>query len=179
MGRHRVGHLPDLSDVTRILSLLDDCFSSSFSLKYSSTHCCSNSCRLFSSSALSTSSVDTNRTSALRHAAAVADSAPGLTEAPLPLVVVGVGPLKAAAAQPPQDDVDVGKDDEGGRQDRTVVEGHDQLIPLELPHLVGDGLHLEEGVAVEKKSVEASLGNNVLLRFKGQIILNSDQNTVK
>lgn len=47
---------PDLSDVTRILSLLDDCFSSSFSLKYSSTHCSSNSCRPFNSSGLSSSS---------------------------------------------------------------------------------------------------------------------------
>lgn len=34
------------------------------------------------------------------------------------------------------------------------MEGHDQLIPLELPHLVGDGLHLKEGVAVDEKSVE-------------------------
>ena len=38
--------------------------------------------------------------------------------------------------------------DERGGQDGPVVEGHDQLVPLELPHLVGDGLHLEEGVAV-------------------------------
>lgn len=43
----------------------------------------------------------------------------------------------------------MGDDDEGGGQDGAVVEGHDQLIPLELPHLVGDGLYLEEGVAVD------------------------------
>lgn len=45
----------------------------------------------------------------------------------------------------------MGEDDKGGGQDRTVVEGHDELITLELPHLVGDGLHLKERVAVEKK----------------------------
>lgn len=55
------------------------------------------------------------------------------------------------AAQPFKDNVDVGEDDEGGRQDGTVVEGHDELITLELPHLVGDGLHLKERVAVEEK----------------------------
>lgn len=58
--------------------------------------------------------------------------------------MISIWPPSAAAAQPLQDDVDVGEDDEGGRQDGAVVEGHDQLIPLELPHLVGDGLHLEE-----------------------------------
>lgn len=49
-----------LSDVTLIRSLLDDCCSSSFSRKYSSTHCSSNSCRHFSSSAFRTSSAITN-----------------------------------------------------------------------------------------------------------------------
>lgn len=67
------------------------------------------------------------------------------------LVLLSVLPPSAVAAQPFQDDVDVGEDDEGGREDRAVVEGHDQLIPLELPHLVGDGLHLKEGVAVERR----------------------------
>lgn len=75
----------------------------------------------------------------------------GLTESSLPVVVVSLRPPSAATAQPLQDDVDVGEDDERGGQDGTVVEGHDQLIPLELPHLVGDGLHLEERVAVETK----------------------------
>lgn len=68
--------------------------------------------------------------------------------------MVSVQPPSAAAAQPLQDDVDVGEDDERGREDGTVVEGHDQLIPLELPHLIGDGLHLEEGVAVNEKRAE-------------------------
>lgn len=68
--------------------------------------------------------------------------------------MVSFQPPSAAAAQSLEDDVDVGEDDEGGREDGTVVEGHDQLIPLELPHLVGDGLHLKEGVAVDEKRVE-------------------------
>lgn len=45
----------------------------------------------------------------------------------------------------------MGENDEGRRQDGPVVEGHNQLIALELPHLVGDGLHLKEGVAVDEK----------------------------
>lgn len=65
--------------------------------------------------------------------------------------MISFWPPSAAAAQPFEDNVDVGEDDKGGGQDRTVVEGHDELITLELPHLVGDGLHLKERVAVEKK----------------------------
>ena len=64
-------------------------------------------------------------------------------------------PPAAVAAQPLQEDVDVGEDDERRRQDGTVVEGHDQLITLELPHLVGDGLHLEEGVTEETKRIRS------------------------
>ena len=65
--------------------------------------------------------------------------------------MLSLWPPSAMAAQPLQDNVDVGDDDEGWRKDGTVVEGHDQLIALELPNLVGNGLHLEEGVAVERK----------------------------
>ena len=72
-----------------------------------------------------------------------------LTETPFPLFLLPfLFAPAAAAAEPLQQDVDVREDDERGRQDGPVVEGHDQLVPLELPHLVGDGLHLEEGVAV-------------------------------
>ena len=39
------------------------------------------------------------------------------------------------------------QDDEGGRKHRPLVEGHDQLVALELPHLIGDGLHFEECIA--------------------------------
>lgn len=56
------------------------------------------------------------------------------------------------AAEPPQDHVDVGEDNEWRRQDGPVMEGHDELVSLELPHLVGDGLHLKEGVAAGKRT---------------------------
>ena len=72
-----------------------------------------------------------------------------LTETPFPLFLLSFLFAPAAAtAEPLQHDVDVREDDERRGQDGPVVEGHDQLVPLELPHLVGDGLHLKEGVAV-------------------------------
>lgn len=73
-----------------------------------------------------------------------------LTESSLALVLLSLLPPSAVAAQPFQEDVDVGEDNEGGWQDGTVVEGHNQLIPLKLPHLIGDGLHLKESVALER-----------------------------
>jgi hypothetical protein len=36
----------------------------------------------------------------------------------------------------------VAEDDEGRREEGPVVELHDQLVTLELPDLVGDGLDL-------------------------------------
>lgn len=80
---------------------------------------------------------------------------PARAVVPLPLWLSPAG-----AAQPLQGDVDVGEDDEGRRQDGAVVEGHDQLVPLELPHLVGDGLHLKEGVAVEETVAIAAVSGN-------------------
>lgn len=77
-----------------------------------------------------------------------------LTESSFAVVLISLRPPSAAAAQPPQDDVDVGEDDERWRQDGTVVKGHDQLIPLELPHLIGNRLHLKERVTVESKRRE-------------------------
>lgn len=62
--------------------------------------------------------------------------------------------LPAAAAEADDDDVNVAEDDHGGRKDRPVVKGHDQLIPLELPDLVGDGLHFKEGVAARDAPTE-------------------------
>lgn len=47
----------NLSDVTRILSSLEELKRSSFSLKYSSMHCSSKSCTFFSSSSVIKSSV--------------------------------------------------------------------------------------------------------------------------
>lgn len=67
-----------------------------------------------------------------------------LTESVVPLVIVMLAP---AAAQVLEDHRDVTEDDEGRGKDRPLVKGHDQLVPLELPHLIGDGLHLEERIA--------------------------------
>lgn len=51
------------------------------------------------------------------------------------------------------------EDDERWWQDGTVMERHDQLISLELPHLVGNGLDFKESVAVGQgtKSSEYAL----------------------
>lgn len=54
--------------------------------------------------------------------------------------------------QPVQDDVEVAEDDERRWQDGTVVERHDQLISLELPDLVGNGLDLKESVALGRET---------------------------
>lgn len=51
----------------------------------------------------------------------------------------------------------MGKDDEGWGQDGPVMEGHDQLVTLELPHLVRDRLDLEEGVAARWEESWVSL----------------------
>ena len=53
----------------------------------------------------------------------------------------------AAAADAFKHNKDVAEDDEGWWQDGPVMEGHDELVSLELPHLVGDRLHLGECVA--------------------------------
>lgn len=54
--------------------------------------------------------------------------------------------------QPVEEDVEVAEDDERWRQDGTVMERHDQLISLELPHLVGNGLDFKESVAVGQET---------------------------
>lgn len=61
--------------------------------------------------------------------------------------------LAPATAQVLEDHGDVAEDDERRRQDRPLVKGHDQLVTLELPHLVGDGLHLEERIAAARKEL--------------------------
>lgn len=44
------------------------------------------------------------------------------------------------------------EDDERWRQDRPVMERHYELIPLELPHLVGDRLDFKESVAANQRA---------------------------
>lgn len=58
------------------------------------------------------------------------------TQSPVTLVLVSIT-LPAAAADPLDDDVDVAEDNHRWWQDRSVMECHDQLVPLELPDLVG------------------------------------------
>lgn len=42
----------------------------------------------------------------------------------------------------------VTEDDKGWRKDGALMEGHNELVALELPNLVGDGLHLEECITM-------------------------------
>lgn len=43
---------------------------------------------------------------------------------------------------------DMTEDDEGWRKNWSLMEGHDKLIALKLPNLVGNGLHLEERITM-------------------------------
>lgn len=54
--------------------------------------------------------------------------------------------------QPAEENVEVAEDDERWRQDGTVMKRHDQLISLELPHLVRNGLDFKESVAVRQET---------------------------
>lgn len=56
--------------------------------------------------------------------------------------------LAPATTQVLEDHGYVTEDDEGWGKDWALVKGHDQLVTLELPNLVGDGLHLEECIAI-------------------------------
>ena len=99
----------------------------------------------------------------------VSVSGPILTESSVLLVQLPLHLLLGTSSeQPVEDDVEVAEDDEWRRQDGPVMEGHDQLISLKLPHLVGDGLHLHESVAVGIKRSEVSQhkqGINVCLSY--------------
>ena len=69
--------------------------------------------------------------------------------------------LPPATAQVLQNQGHVTEDDEGRRKNGALVEGHDQLVPLKLPYLVRDGLHLEERVAKRTDKLEyAELTND-------------------
>lgn len=73
-----------------------------------------------------------------------------LTKSEVTLVVIVLSP---AAAQVLQDHGHVTEDDEGWREDRSLVKGHDQLVALELPDLVRYGLHLKECVTEERNDL--------------------------
>lgn len=81
--------------------------------------------------------------------------------------------LPPATAQVLEDHGHVTEDDEGRGEDGPLVEGHDELVPLELPHLVGDGLHLKEGVAMTTDSNNQNVKptKNAIAWFIYQILL--------
>lgn len=163
--------LSNLSEVTLILSSLDEWNRSSFSLKYSSMHCSSKSWTFFSSSSVMKSSEDKSDKGGEKGATSgcfpnlhsqpeemekTINQNQALTQAVVPLVVILLAP---AATQMLEDHGYMTEDDEGRRKDRALVEGHDQLIALKLPNLVGDGLYLEErvatmGVTRERRSIQ-------------------------
>lgn len=68
-----------------------------------------------------------------------------LTQSIVSLVIIMLAP---ATTQMLEDHSYVTEDNEGWRKDRTLVEGHNELVALELPHLVGDGLHFEECITM-------------------------------
>lgn len=68
-----------------------------------------------------------------------------LTQSIIPLVIVMLAP---ATTQVLEDHGYVTEDDERRRKDWALMEGHNELVALELPNLVGDGLHLKECITV-------------------------------
>lgn len=80
-----------------------------------------------------------------------------LTESTVLLIQFAIlPPLGTSTKQPVEEDVEVAEDDERWRQDGAVVERHDELISLELPHLVGNGLDFKESVAVGNEETNTS-----------------------
>lgn len=77
-----------------------------------------------------------------------------LTQPIVPLILIMFPP---ATAEVFEDHSYVAENDERRRKDRPFMEGHDQLVPLELPHLVGDGLHFKECVTVRIKANISSI----------------------
>lgn len=80
------------------------------------------------------------------------------TQPSVALILVSFPFLFAATAKADNNDVQVAEDNHRWGQHRSVMEGHNQLVPLELPDLIGDGLYFEEGVAAKEVTVK-------LLRF--------------
>lgn len=44
------------------------------------------------------------------------------------------------------------EDDEGWRKDWALMKGHNELVSLKLPNLVGDGLHLKKRITMTVKN---------------------------
>lgn len=57
--------------------------------------------------------------------------------------------LAPSTTQVLEDHSYVAEYDERWRKDRTFMEGHNELVALKFPHLVGDGLDLEECITTD------------------------------
>lgn len=57
------------------------------------------------------------------------------------------------------------QEDEGGREDRLLVVGHDKVIALVLPHQIGNGLHLDIYITVKQKCIKIMVRVPEQLRF--------------
>ncbi len=49
------------------------------------------------------------------------------------------------------------EEDEGGREDRLLIVGHDEVVALVLPHQIRNGLHLQIHIAGKTESTEITL----------------------
>lgn len=78
---------------------------------------------------------------------------PKLTQAIVPLIRVALV-FSPSAAHMLEYHGHVAKDDQRWGQNRPLMESHDELIPLKLPHLVGYRFYLEKCIA------EIEMGEN-------------------
>lgn len=90
-----------------------------------------------------------------------------LTQSIVPLVVVMLAP---AAAEVLEDHGYVAEDDERWWEDWPLMEGHNELVTLKLPNLVGDGLHLEECVTMTADNHRQIRQNNRGLIYCREIL---------
>lgn len=81
---------------------------------------------------------------------------PQHTQPTVPFLLLPFSPLSAATTETHNNDIDVAQNDHGWGQDRPVVKCHDQLVSLELPHLIGYRLDFKEGIAFKEDSLTVS-----------------------
>lgn len=81
---------------------------------------------------------------------------PQHTQPTVPFLLLPFSPLSAATTETHNDDIDVAQNDHGWGQDGPVVKCHDQLVSLELPHLIGYRLDFKEGIAFKEDSLTVS-----------------------
>lgn len=98
-----------------------------------------------------------------------------LTQSIIPLVIVMLAP---AATQVLEDHGNVTEDDERWRENGALMEGHNELVALELPNLVGDGLHLEECVTVTTDRNATETVENIFNALHSQVETQRTANTI-